>query len=99
LLADAGLQLDCFVIPLAAEREADARRLAGQMRRQGQRVDFAAAAGNLGKLFKRADALGAATVALVGGAEWERGMVKFRDMKTGAEREEPNAATSPSPAA
>ncbi len=97
LLADQGPQLDCFVIPLAAEREADARRLAGQLRRMGQRVDFAAA-GNLGKLFKRADALGAATVALVGGAEWERGMVKYRDMKTGAEREEP-AATSPSPPA
>ena len=60
------------------------------LRLRGLRADFSGA-GKLGKLFKRAAAAGAKHVALVGGAEWDRGLIRLRDMNTGAERDVPRA--------
>jgi histidyl-tRNA synthetase len=57
------------------------------LRRSGRRTDYASAAGNLGKLMKRADQLGAARVVLVGGDEWTRGNLKIKDMKNRTETE------------
>jgi histidyl-tRNA synthetase len=97
LLSDLGklpktvMELDDFVIPLEDDRKHDVLKIVGSLRRQGRRVDFASAAGNLGKLMKRADQLGAKRVVLVGGDEWARGNVKIKSM---AERTEAEVSIS-----
>jgi histidyl-tRNA synthetase len=97
LLSDLGklpktvMELDDFVIPLENDRKLDMLKIVGSLRRQGRRVDFASAAGNLGKLMKRADQLGAKRVVLVGGEEWNRGNVKIKSM---AERTEAEVSIS-----
>ncbi|HVJ79993.1 MAG TPA: histidine--tRNA ligase [Planctomycetia bacterium] len=78
--------LDYYAIPMSTERIDDALAVVATIRGRGKRADYAPAAGNLGKAFKRADAAGAAKVVLVGGAEWEAGQVKVKDMKSGEEQ-------------
>ena len=85
------MQLDDYVIPLEDERKVDVLKLVAQLRSAGRRADFAPTAGNLGKLMKRADQLGASRVVLVGGQEWQAGKLKVKDMKNRTETEVPLA--------
>jgi histidyl-tRNA synthetase len=86
-LPSSAMELDDFVIPLDDERKWDVLEIIAALRRAGRRTDYASAAGNLGKLMKRADQLGAARVVLVGGDEWTRGNLKIKDMKNRTEAE------------
>lgn len=86
-LPSSAMELDAFVIPLDDERKWDVLEVVAALRRSGRRTDYASAAGNLGKLMKRADQLGAARVVLVGGDEWTRGNLKIKDMKNRTEAE------------
>jgi histidyl-tRNA synthetase len=81
--------LDDYAIPLSADRYGDMLKLVAKLRAAGRSVDYPPAAGNLGKLMKKADALGARRAILVGGAEWEAGCYKVRDMQAGEERDVP----------
>jgi histidyl-tRNA synthetase len=82
-----GMELDDFVIPLEDERKNDVLEIVASLRRQGRKADFASTAGNLGKLMKRADQLGAKRVVFVGGDEWKRGSLKVKDMVARTELE------------
>jgi histidyl-tRNA synthetase len=90
-LPNTAMELDDFVILLEDERLPDVLSLVGLLRRAGRRTDFASSAGNLGKLMKRADQLGARRVILVGGDEWKAGDLKIKDMKSRTEVQTPMA--------
>jgi histidyl-tRNA synthetase len=81
--------IDSYVIPLSEDRMPDVLRLVARLRARGKSVDYPLSPGNLGKLMKRADALGARQVILVGGSEWDRGQYKIRNMDDGSEYEVP----------
>jgi histidyl-tRNA synthetase len=71
-----------------AERPA-AIRLAARLRAQGRRVELTLGAPKLRKVLADADRDGAARVWLVGPEERARGVVRVRELGTGAERDEP----------
>ena len=74
------------MIAVGADHEVRVAALAGTLREAGIRVEMIYS-GNLGKQMKRADQLGASFAAILGGAEMERGVLLFRDMKTGEQEE------------
>lgn len=81
--------LDDYVIALEDERLPDALRLVAQRRAAGRKVDYAVKASGLGKALKRASELGVRQVILVGGDEWQRGVLRLKNMLTGTESEIP----------
>lgn len=72
------------VIPIGAAAEADAVRLAGELRRADIAVELAYG-GNVGKRFKRADKLGCHAAVVIGDDELVKGVVKLKDLKSGEE--------------
>ena len=80
--------LDAFIVVANPEREAEAMRLAGDLRRSGFRVDYDPDRRSVKAQFKVAARRGASRV-LVVGEEWDRGAVTARDMDSGDQREIP----------
>lgn len=78
-----------YLVPLEEERMPEVLRLVAKLRARGESADYALKAGGLGKVFKRASEIGAQTVVLVGGQEWQRGQLKLKDLATATEREVP----------
>ena len=74
------------VVPLGADMQMHALKLADDLRAEGVTVDQAYA-GNMGKRMKRADKVGAKVAIILGGDEWARGMVAVRDLTTGEQTE------------
>lgn len=72
------------VIPIGAAAEADAVKLAGELRRADIAVELAYG-GNVGKRFKRADKLGCHAAVVIGEDELAKGVVKLKDLKSGEE--------------
>jgi histidyl-tRNA synthetase len=72
------------VIPIGAAAEAEAVKLAGELRRADIAVELAYG-GNTGKRFKRADKLGCTAAVVIGDDEIAQGVVKLKDFKTGEE--------------
>lgn len=65
--------------------------LAHELRAAGLRAYFHHGAKNLRRSFKEADRVGAATIVVLGGHEWERGEVTLRDAATREETQVPRA--------
>lgn len=78
---------DVYVANLGADRIVPAFTFTQALRAQGLKADCDLAGRSLKAQFKFADKLGARYVVLVGGEEYERGVVKLRDMGTKEETE------------
>ena len=74
------------IVPIGAEAEVVAFPLAQELRRAGIAVDLAFK-GKPGQRMKRADRLGARWAVSLGGDELAHGVVRLRDLDTGAEEE------------
>lgn len=74
------------LIPIGAAAEAEAVKLAGELRRANVAVELAYG-GNAGKRFKRADKLGCVAAIVIGDDELAKGVVKLKDFGTGTETE------------
>lgn len=83
--------VDVYVANLGPDMAAPAFTLAQALRAQGLKADCDLAGRSLKAQFKFADKIGAQQVVLVGGEEYERGVVKLRNMDTKEEREFPLA--------
>jgi histidyl-tRNA synthetase len=72
------------IIPIGAAAEAEAAKLATELRRADVAVELAYG-GNAGKRFKRADRLGCFAAIVIGDDELAKGIVKLKDLKSGEE--------------
>ncbi|PJI38993.1 histidine--tRNA ligase [Ferrovibrio sp.] len=72
------------IIPIGAAAEAEAVKLAGELRRADIAVELAYG-GNVGKRFKRADKVGCTAAVVIGDDEIASGVVKLKDFKSGEE--------------
>lgn len=72
------------IIPIGAAAEAEAVKLAGELRRADIAVELAYG-GNVGKRFKRADKVGCHAAVVIGDDEIANGVVKLKDFKSGEE--------------
>lgn len=72
------------IIPIGAAAEAEAVKLAGELRRADIAVELAYG-GNVGKRFKRADKLGCHAAVVIGDDEIANGVVKLKDFRSGEE--------------
>lgn len=72
------------IIPIGASAEAEAAKLAVELRRADIAVELAYG-GNAGKRFKRADRLGCFAAIVIGDDELAKGAVKLKDLKSGEE--------------
>jgi histidyl-tRNA synthetase len=79
------------LVPIGPEAEAAAWRLAHDLRRAGVAVDLAFK-GKPGQRMKRADRLGARFAVSLGSEELARGVVRLRDLDSGADEELPREA-------
>lgn len=78
------------IVPIGEEAEAEAVKLAAELRRAEIAVELAYK-GNVGKRMKRADRLGCSGAVIFGGDELARGIVKLKDFASGHEAEVPRA--------
>jgi histidyl-tRNA synthetase len=74
------------IVPIGAEAEERAQVLAHELRRAGIAVDLALK-GKPGQRMKRADRIGARWAVSLGSDELARGVVRLRDLDSGAEEE------------
>jgi histidyl-tRNA synthetase len=72
------------IIPIGAAAEAEAAKLAAELRRADVAVELAYG-GNAGKRFKRADRLGCFAAVVIGDDELAQGVVKLKDLQSGQE--------------
>jgi histidyl-tRNA synthetase len=72
------------IIPIGAAAEAEAVKLAGELRRADIAVELAYG-GNVGKRFKRADKVGCTAAVVIGDDEIAQGVVKLKDFTSGEE--------------
>lgn len=89
LLPDMPSTTDVYVANLGANMKIPAFTFCQALRDLGVKADSDLAGRSLKAQFKFADKIGARYVALVGGEEYERGVIKLRDMKTKEEEELP----------
>ena len=80
---------EVYVANLGTDMKIPAFTLTRQLRDRNVKADCDLAGRSLKAQFKYADKIGARYVALVGGEEYERGVVKLRDMQTKEEKELP----------
>jgi histidyl-tRNA synthetase len=79
------------IVPIGPEAETEAWRLAQELRRAGVAVDLAFK-GRPGQRMKRADRVGARFAVSLGTDELARGVVRLRDLDSGADEELPRDA-------
>ena len=80
-------QVDDVVFAFAGDLRAPAMEVAARLRRAGRSVDLVLEERRMKWAFRHADAAGAARLVLLAPEEWERGVVKVRDLSTGEEVE------------
>jgi histidyl-tRNA synthetase len=80
---------DVYVANLGADMKIPAFAFAQALRDKNVKADCDLAGRSLKAQFKFADKIGAKYVAIVGGEEYERGVIKLRNMETKEERELP----------
>ena len=80
---------DVYVANLGAEMKIPAFTFTQALRGRNVKADCDLAGRSLKAQFKFADKIGARYVALVGGEEYERGVIKLRDMASKEEKELP----------
>ena len=85
---------EVYVANLGADMKIPAFTLTQALRDQGVRADCDLAGRSLKAQFKFADKIGAKHVVIVGGDEYERGVVKLRNMESKEETELPLAAAA-----
>jgi histidyl-tRNA synthetase len=95
LLADRGLvpayrrAVDYYLVVIGEEQRPLAHRLAHDLRERGHRVVYPLRDQGVRKQFKAAETEGAGEALVLGPEEASRGVVKLRDMTSGAERAMP----------
>ncbi|CAA6662636.1 unnamed protein product [Spirodela intermedia] len=86
LLPDLLQKVDCIVFPLDAALEGPASTIASSLRRRGQSVDLVEDR-RLKWVFKHCERVNASRLILVGSSEWERGMVRVKNLSTREEND------------
>ena len=81
----------CFLAPVGPAAQKTALRLAREIRRLGQRAELDGRGRSLKAMLRRADALGARLVAVIGDAELDRDVVAIKDLALHAQQEVPTA--------
>ncbi|MQM08614.1 hypothetical protein Taro_041472 [Colocasia esculenta] len=81
LLPDLAHQVDDVVFPLDEVLEGPASKIASSLRRKGRRVDLVEDK-RLKWVFKHSERINASRLILVGSSEWERGMVRVKNLAT-----------------
>ena len=89
LLPELPRRFDDVVFPFNAELRPAAMEVAARLRRAGRSVDLVLEERRMKWAFRHAGNCGASRLVLVAPDEWERGLVKVRDLETGEEREVP----------
>ena len=89
LLPELPRRFDDVVFPFSAELRPAAMEVADRLRKAGRSVDLVLEERRMKWAFRHADSCGASRLVLVAPDEWERGLVKVRDLVTGEEREVP----------
>ena len=89
LLPELPRRFDDVVFPFNAELRPAAMEIASRLRRAGRSVDLVLEDRRMKWAFRHADNCGASRLVLVAPDEWQRGLVKVRDLETGEEREVP----------
>ena len=89
LLPELPRRFDDVVFPFSAELRPAAMEVADRLRKAGRSVDLVLEERRMKWAFRHADSCGASRLVLVAPDEWERGLVKVRDLETGEEREVP----------
>ncbi|MCB0407310.1 MAG: histidine--tRNA ligase [Bdellovibrionales bacterium] len=74
------------VVPLGETAEKEALKLSHQLRKEGFTIDMGYS-GNLSKRMKRADKMNSKAALIMGDDEIQRGVVTWKDLKTGAQQE------------
>ena len=78
------------VVPVGADEEKEAERLAMELRRAGFAIDLGFS-GSMGKRMKRANKIGAVAAVILGADELKSGTVTIRDLETGDQAGVPRA--------
>ena len=89
LLPELPRRFDDVVFPFNAELRPAAMEVADRLRKAGRSVDLVLEERRMKWAFRHAGNSGASRLVLVAPDEWERGLVKVRDLETGEEREVP----------
>ncbi len=80
-------RVDDVVFAFAGDLRAPAMEVAARLRRAGRSVDLILEEKRMKWAFRHADAAGAGRLVLLAPEEWERGVVRVRDLATGVEVE------------
>ncbi|KAK1266369.1 Histidine--tRNA ligase [Acorus gramineus] len=86
LVPDLTRKVDDIVFPLDMELEGPASKVASSLRQQGRSVDLVEDK-RLKWVFKHAERINASRLILVGSSEWQRGMVRVKNLATREEYE------------
>ncbi len=85
LLPDYYRSIDCYIIPVGLEAQADALRAAAQLRAAGFSAVFEFRDRRIASQLKSADQLGARCAVIIGPDELSKQQARIRDMSTGNE--------------
>ncbi|GJP31374.1 hypothetical protein CLOM_g12014 [Closterium sp. NIES-68] len=83
--------VDDIIVPLDQSLNGAAASLAARLRQQGRRVDLVLETKRLKWAFKQAERVNASRMIILGSSEWERGVVKVKDLAAREEVEVPVA--------
>ncbi|XP_038970863.1 histidine--tRNA ligase, chloroplastic/mitochondrial-like isoform X1 [Phoenix dactylifera] len=86
LVPDLARQVEDIVFPLDVELEGPASKVVSSLRRKGRSVDLIEDK-RLKWVFKHAERINASRLVLVGNSEWQRGMVRVKNLSTREEYE------------
>ncbi|XP_010935706.1 histidine--tRNA ligase, chloroplastic/mitochondrial isoform X2 [Elaeis guineensis] len=86
LVPDIARQVEDIVFPLDVELEGPASKVVSSLRRKGRSVDLIEDK-RLKWVFKHAERINASRLVLVGNSEWQRGMVRVKNLSTREEYE------------
>lgn len=79
--------VDALVFPFEASLRGPAMELARQLRAEGRSVELVLEEKKPKWVFKQADRLGARKVVLIAPDEWQKGLVRVKDLSTGEEHD------------
>ncbi|KAG9441633.1 hypothetical protein H6P81_017487 [Aristolochia fimbriata] len=87
LLPDLSPEVDDIVFPIDQQLQGSASMIASRLREKGRSVDLVLEQKRLKWIFKHAERIKASRLILVGEAEWQKGMVRVKNLSTREEQD------------
>ncbi|XP_068645905.1 histidine--tRNA ligase, chloroplastic/mitochondrial isoform X2 [Aristolochia californica] len=87
LLPDLSPEVDDIVFPIDQQLQGSASMITSRLRQKGRSVDLVLEQKRLKWIFKHAERIKASRLILVGKTEWERGMVRVKNLSTREEQD------------